>query len=344
GALPTTSGMQPAVFGAPAHQTASLRSTTDALALPSNTSPTMKLTGPVKVVQVPVPGQPGRFVTGLLPVNASSSTTQIQAPAERKPAGKLTKIVGMAIVLMLLLAASGGILWLRMHPAPTAKTPPGQTITNAPNPMVAATNQANATAQANIILSDALDHNLHNWPTTPTNEYAFTGGAYHITDRGNNGIAVVLQAQPFTGPLAYSLTMQEIQGNDASVNNSFGMILRFSQHPKGGTTVTTFYSFEVVNMKGGQYRFYKYDDSKGTANAWSQVWSQNLGTEFHQGHGAKAINAFKIYANGGEFTFTVNGKPVGKVHNTAFPDGTVGMLVNQNGTEVAFQNMLITRS
>ncbi|MBA2284973.1 MAG: protein kinase [Ktedonobacteraceae bacterium] len=343
GALPTTSGMQPAVFGTPAHQTASFRSTTDALALPGNTSSTMKLTGPVKVVQVPVPGQPGRFVTGLLPVTASPAT-QIQAPAERKPAGKFTKILAMVIVVMLFLATSGGILWLRMHPAPTVKTPPGQTGTSAPNPMAVATNQANATAQANIILSDPLDHNLHNWPTTPTNVYAFTNGAYHITDRGNNGIAVVLQAQPFTGPLAYSLTMEEIQGNDASVNNSFGMIIRFSQHPKGGKTVTTFYSLEVVNMKGGQYRFYKYDDSKGTANAWSQVWSQNFGNEFHPGHGAKAINAFKVYANGGDFTFTVNGKQVGKVHNTAFPDGTVGMLVNQNGTEVAFQNMLITRN
>src|SRR5438105_4841414 len=32
-----------------------------------NTS-TVKLTGPLKIVQVPVAGQPGKFVTGLLPV------------------------------------------------------------------------------------------------------------------------------------------------------------------------------------------------------------------------------------------------------------------------------------
>ncbi len=40
--------------------------------------------------------------------------------------------------------------------------------------------------------------------------------------------------------LVYSLTMQEVNGNDASPANSFGMIFRFNQQTKGNTTITSF--------------------------------------------------------------------------------------------------------
>ncbi len=194
-----------------------------------------------------------------------------------------------------------------------------------------------ATVDANVILADPLSYDRNGWPTN-NNEF-FKGNAYHIKDTVDNGIAVVMAGNPICQTQAYSLTMYEVAGDDTSVNNSFGMILRFSQKAK----VTTFYSFEVVNMKGGEYRFYKYDDANGATSAWTLLWHQTFGNEYHEGQGAQHTNTFKVFENGKNFTFMVNGKKVGNVQDGSFACGTVGMLVNLKGTEVAFSNLLITR-
>jgi hypothetical protein len=139
--------------------------------------------------------------------------------------------------------------------------------------------------------------------------------------------------------------MYEVKGDDASINNSFGQILRFSQKSVGGKRVTTFYSFEVVNTKGGEYRFYKYDDSKGgAASAWTLLWHHTFGAEYHEGQGMKNTNTLKVFSDGKNFTFMVNGKKVGNFQDGSLTCGTVGMLVNLKGTEVAFSNLLITRT
>ena len=216
-----------------------------------------------------------------------------------------------------------------------------------PNVQATALAQATATARANIILDDPLNTNTNNWLTTPANVYAFKDGAYHITDSGANGRATVLQSAPFAGAIGYTLTMEEIKGDDTSPNNSFGMIMRFNQHTKGKATITTFYSFEVVNSKGGEYQFWKYDDTDGTAAPnvpWTKLWHQPLGTEFHQGHGVQNTNTVKVFMNGAKFTITVNGKVLTTVQDGSLASGTVGMIVNLNGTEVAFKNLLLTRN
>src|SRR5215472_430154 len=137
--------------------------------------------------------------------------------------------------------------------------------------------------------------------------------------------------------------MQEIKGDDTSLNNSFGMIFRSGTHNQGGKTITTFYSFEVVNIPGGEYRLYKYDDSQASSShVWTELWHASFSNEFHEGHGSKSINTIKIFANGSIFTFIVNGKKVGQAQDRSLASGGVGMLVNLKGTEVAFSNMLIT--
>ena len=302
---------------------------------------TVKLTGPVKVVQVPVAGQPGRFVTGLLPMVPQTPGEQL---AQKKAVKPWVKFVTLAVAIVVVLAGiTGTFLFVRSHPG-TYTTNTQKKTNNVPNVNATAIAQVTATAQANIILDDNLDRNINNWLTTPANVYAFKDGAYHITDRGNNGRATVLQSNSFIGQLGYSLTMQEVNGNDTSPNNSFGMIFRFSQQTKGNTTVTSFYSFEVVNTKGGEYQFWKYDDSKGTNNAWTRIWHGNFGKEFHQGHGAQATNTFRVFMQGNSFTFTVNGKAVKTVQDKSFQSGMVGMIVNLDGTEVAFKNLLLTRN
>ena len=321
--------------------TKTLTGTLPASGQPGNPN-TVKLTGPVKVVQVPVAGQPGRFVTGLLPMLPQTADTQAEKKKATRPWVKFTALV-VAIVLILG-AVAGAFLFARSHPnLITTHTQPKVNAT--PNINATAMARTAAAAQANIILNDHLDRNINNWLTTPANVYAFKDGAYHITDRGNNGRATVLQSGNFTGQLAYSLTMQEVNGNDTSPVNSFGMIFRFNQQTKGNTTTTTFYSFEVVNTNGGEYQFWKYDDTKGTNNAWTRLWHGNFGKEFHEGHGPKASNTFKVSMQGGNsFTFTVNGKTVKTVQDKSFQNGMIGMIVNLNGTEVAFKDLLLTHN
>ncbi len=328
------------------NQLSSFKMTTGALAVSGEegAANTIKLTGPVKVVQVPIAGQPGRYVTGLLPVSPLPETP----PGEKPGLSTRMKIFALAVAVLLVLGLGTGAFWL-VHSQSTqpARQSRPTTIPGTPDVQATLVAQATATVNANIILSDPLSQNIHNWPGSSTRNasYAFTGRAYHITNLGTTGTAVVLQDKNFSEPIGYTLTLQEIKGDDTSLNNSFGMIIRSSVQNKGGRTISTFYSFEVVNTPGGEYRFYKYDDSKGSASSpWTELWHQGFGSEFHQGHGPKSINTFKIFAGGSNFTFTVNGKRVGHTQDHSLTGGGVGMLVNLKGTEVAFSNMLITRT
>jgi hypothetical protein len=351
GVLPTASGMQPVVLpSAFSQMSPDLTTTSGSLAVPNyeqgNASNTVKLTGPVKIVKVPVAGQPGQYVTGLLSV-----PTGVKPSTATKSASKKVQVVGLLIALVILLAGGSLGLWYMRGHASQVSSYQNSGQPNAmgtPNLQATAMAQATATAQANnIILQDPLDQNYHNWPvsTSGSKIYVFKDGAYHITNMGNDGIAVVLQAGQYSQPIGYHLTMQEIKGNDTSPNNSFGMILRYTQQTRGNQVINTFYSFEVLNNAHGEYRFYKYDNSKGSSvNPWTMIWHQPFGHEFNAGHTAKSINTVKIFANGSSFTFTVNGKVVGNAKDSSFKTGTVGMLVNLNGTEVAFSNLLITKN
>jgi hypothetical protein len=99
----------------------------------------------------------------------------------------------------------------------------------------------------------------------------------------------------------------------------------------------------VSNTPGGQYQLLKYDDSNTSGNSfWSTIWSGKYGSEFRAGHNADSSNTFRIIVNKSDFTLIVNGKQVGKAHDSALSSGQIGMLVNQMGTEVAFSNLSLT--
>ncbi len=294
GAMPSTTGAQPAAIPMGLLQASPVLNTSGSLAVPGGdqgAGNTIKLTGPVKVVQVPVAGQPGRFVTGLLPV-----VPQTQEPEEtvgKKKRGRKQTLLAivLAALVLLVIAGTGASFWF-----------------------------------VHLRQSQTVHRN-------------------HILNTEGNAVAVVLPQQNFTAPNAYTLTMWEVKGDNTSNNNSFGMIIRFSQQTKGGKTFTTFYSFEVLNTKGGDYRFYKYDDSQSSPNKyWTQLWSQPFGREFHLGQGSGNSNTIRIYQNGSSFSFTVNAKLVKTFKDNSLKSGSLGMLVNLKGTEVAFMNMLITRS
>jgi len=327
------------------------------------TTGTMKLTATMKIVQVPVAGQPGRYVTGLLPVLPEEEPLEPERALEgevplpgtsparafvshlKARAETLTlrqKTIAAALVVLIIISGSGALLFARGR-ASTSTSPKTATRTSFAVTDAAATSsaQATATAKANVILVDALSQNIHNWPIAENGSqlYFFADGAYHIFDNaGGRSAPAFLPGFTLKEPLVYSLTMDEMKGNDSSINNSFGMILFFSTRTKSGHSDVTFYSFEVVNAKGGQYQFWKYDSSKA-GSPWTSLWHHGFGREFHQGQGPKNGNAFTVAVSSGNFTFLVNGKKVGFLHDGSFNSGEIGMLVNLKGTEVAFSNL-----
>src|SRR5207244_11425311 len=120
---------------------------------------------------------------------------------------------------------------------------------------------------------------------------------------------VLISGLKFQVIFKYNFTMEEIKGDDTSDNNEFGMIFRANIQNKSGKTFTTFYSLEVLNKTGGEYQFWKYDDSQGSgANFWKKLASHPFGNEFHEGQGPKSINTFKIVANGKNFTLLEIGR------------------------------------
>jgi len=314
----------------------------------STTGTIMKLTSPVKVVNVPVAGQPGRYMVGLLPIPEVSQPEKGEQPT---PPGKTnylkknSKIIGLALLVVFLLGT--GALWFS-HQLSSRKTPAAITIVKTPDLKATMAAQASETAEANIILSDPLTTNIHNWPLRASGSmvYVFKDGAYHIADNDNSrGAPAILSGLALQGPFVYTLTMEEIKGDDTSVNNEFGMIFRATIQNKSGKTFTSFYTLEVVNKSGGEYQFWKYDDNPGSGTTfWKNLASHQFGSEFHEGQGPKSINTFKIIANGKNFTLVVNGKKAWTFQDGSFATGGVGMLVNLKGTEVAFSNLLLTHN
>ncbi len=330
---------------------------TDALRITGeqrSTATTIKLTDAMKIVQVPVAGQPGKYMTGFLPALPSAtsaadekSTAHVTLPGNllttlKSDPKKRIKFAGIVALVAMIIISSSVALFIHARSRPPVQVNANRIIVT-PNVLGTASAKATATVQANIILTDPLSENIHNWhiATTGSKEYFFSGGAYHIFDNETGQSAPsILGGENIVGPMAYTLTMQEIKGNDTSLNNSFGMIFRLTTYKKGSRVITTFYTFEVVNMKGGQYQFWKYDGSE--ANPWIPLWKHAFGREFHWGHGPQSSNTFNVFANGKSFTFAMNGKVVGKSQDGSIAGGAIGMLVNLKGTEVAFSNLLLT--
>src|SRR5262249_2451116 len=134
----------------------SAQSTTTALSLlnaePQAGNNTIKLTSQVKIVKVPV--APGQYVTGLLPIQQP----EVANPDSNLPE-KRQSVFSKALLVLLLIAfvvggIGGGIALLRSRGAnnTASQTTPGGTTS-------AASLQATATAQANILFSDRLDQN-----------------------------------------------------------------------------------------------------------------------------------------------------------------------------------------
>ena len=332
---------------------------------------TWKLDGPAKIVSIPVAGQPGQFVTGILPAQTftqplrnpqdaqnAQNAQNAQAPQHSQdPPVYLMSITQMAmrwrkqaaLLALALLVVFGSLAFWFAHNATQHSTGQGNQktqVSGTPNLAATATARAMATLDANTILYDPLSQNIHDWPVikSGTIQYQFSNGAYNILNNDPSRIApAILEDETPNQPFGYSLTMQEIRGDDTSINNEFGMIVRFNSQMKNGKQIVTFYSFEVLNKPGGEYQFWKYDNS-ASGSPWNELGKHPFGSEFHEGHGQKSVNTLKILVNGSNFTLFVNGKQVWKVSDKSLTGGNVGMLVNLKGTQVAFSNLRLTNN
>lgn len=353
---PTDQGMtqpQPSTNITRKLNTGPLSSNTSALLIPvgenngSGNTSMMKLAQAAKIVKVPVAGQPGRYVTGLLPVLPSTPEPEPTPPFinkltelqdKLKPHKKIVAVVAAVILILF-----SGIFMLTR---PSDNQSDQTQVQATPDRAATATFQTNATAQANIILSDSLQANSHNWPVSSAGPqfYVFKGGAYHLSTNDTHPAIALLPDNNLPETFMYTLSFYEVKGDHASINNLFGMVIRFSSQQKNGRTATTFYCFEMLQIQdGGEYEFRKYDDSYGVnVYPWTRLWAQPFGSEYHFGQGAAKKNTVQISMNADKFTFTVNGKQLGQTEDNSLASGQIGMLVNQAGTEVAFSNLQLT--
>ncbi len=315
----------------------------------------LRLHQPVKVVKVPVAGQPGQYMTGILPVLPQTQTGVLPPPTStpqpgitsKSKAKQYSKIIILVAVVLIVLFTSG-IYMLTRPAAPsanTAKRSAGAASANNPNATATAKINAMATAEeANLILDDPLNENFHNWAqgSRPGGlHYEFKNGAYHIRNDGN---VTTLAAQfnlSMPAKYSYSLTMLPITGDENSPFNFYGLMLRYSVDKN---QIPTFYFFSIINNKDqSKYQFRRYDGHKPKdQNPWvATPFEHAVGNELHKGN---QPNTVKIIVDNSHFTFIVNGKQVGDAHDDMYKEtGALGMGVNQKGSEVAFTNFRLTR-
>ena len=261
----------------------------------------------------------------------------INVMEKRKP-NKLIRLLEIcaAILVIIALVAGTTILLHNAHQRPaTGSSPRGSNVAATTIPT------ATETPAGTILFSDPLTQNMHN--LLVDDQHFFKNGAYHIADQSASGAGMVLQ-QKFTGPtLTYQITMQEVAGDDASVTNQFGIMLNYYVDTVNHQKVKLFYAFEILNHGAhSQYSLWKYNGS--LPYPWQLIGGFiNAGNEFHSGHDANVVKVVEHEA--GSFTLFVNNQQVGIGRDTSplQQPGSVGMLVSQKGTEVAFSNLLVTR-
>ncbi|GCE11381.1 serine/threonine protein kinase [Tengunoibacter tsumagoiensis] len=319
----------------------------------------LKLAQPVRVVKVPVAGQPGQYMTGILPMlppepepaslPLKERVAALPGTVKRNPKKSL-----LLIAALIILVGSFGFLLTRIPSGSSqASTSGSSKSNNKMNAASTATIGAQATADASLIMADAMSSNIHSWNITSKNNhtYEFKDGTYHIGDFDKENIAFsTLPDDDIPANLTYKISMYEVKGDDTNTFNSFGLMIRFNEQQQDGKSHVTFYAFKVFNTtsktKGTKvYKFLKFDSNGKTVDdQWNELWKGDIGDEYHMGQGTDNTNTLKIVANADKFTFFVNDKNVGSAQDGAYPNGRIGMEVDNNGTEVAFKDLLLTRN
>lgn len=199
-------------------------------------------------------------------------------------------------------------------------------------------NSAHQHAQS-IGITPTSANTLHNyladqtdWPTSST--FFFRKSTYYIQNKSPLNLAMAFDANMQLTSFHLSLTTMEIQGSFNSADY-YGVTFRASADQ------SHYYLFEVTAGNQGQYGFLRYDGGH-----WSRLDVGHI-TDFHEG--IDQANMLAISATGNSFTFSINGQQVSQpIHDTstmatALASGEIGLVVEEQNTEVAFSGLYIIR-
>ncbi|HTI15025.1 MAG TPA: hypothetical protein VL461_10695 [Dictyobacter sp.] len=300
----------------------------------------------VKVVKVPVAGQPGQYMTGILPAQPGMGGTGMlpppavpQDPSFKGKVKKNSKMIALIGIVLLVIFSSSVYLLTRSSSSSSTTTVADNGNTNnttsSTNTGANATAQFNATATAmqnNLILEDPLTANIHGWKQAAQNgtdgHFWFQNNTYNISPTNQYMSYTVMWNETTPVNYTYALTMKEVKGDYNSPYNKFGLVFDYN------VTNNNFYMFRVTNShSGGQYEFVRYTDQNSLSSA---IWSHKVGSEFHIGN---ASNTLSVSAQGSKYTFSVNGKQVGSASDSKLKPGEFGMMVAEKGSQVAFTDL-----
>lgn len=209
------------------------------------------------------------------------------APPAR-PKSKMPVIAGVALVLVLVLAAVAGVA-LVGHGAPSSGS-------NA-----AVSGSATATPYDNVVFTDPLTSNANGWSDSA---YCHFGpGGYHVSNR------ICYAPTDSFADVVISVQTSQVSG---PITRFYGLVLRRK-------SAGNYYSFQIDS--NGKWRFFKVVGGNATD---IQPYIPNAAIH----HGLHANNLLKVRAIGSHFEFFVNGVQVGQADDSTFGSGYCGFEVS----------------
>jgi hypothetical protein len=184
------------------------------------------------------------------------------------------------------------------------------------------------TQVASHVVYDDLAGDQQDWQTSST--FFFKSGSYYIQNKSASSVALAFYLNHAPQNFQLSVDTLELAGSYNSADY-YGVAFRASSDQ------SRYYLFEMAAWNGGQYGFLRYNKGNWTSLADGFI------PDFFTGEGQR--NVISIGASGDTFTFAVNGrqvtKPVRDRSSQALLSGEVGLVVEEQNTEVAFSQLHI---
>lgn len=223
-------------------------------------------------------------------------------------------VVGM--ILLCVLACGGGLFALGRLGQGAASS----ILTTLAPTETALAQQLTPSPSKTIIYQDSLTDTPDGWAND--SNCAFKSDGYHV----HGGTACLGPDTATAADADVSVTVAPVTTGQ---NTSYGIVLRH-------TGTGNFYSFEIT--PDGQWGFVKFVNGKGTMISQYQ---SNSAIETGGGN----ANDLEVDAVGSQFSFYINGQPVGFANDSTYADGSVGVGNDDtDGTsEVIFTNFIVAQ-
>lgn len=180
--------------------------------------------------------------------------------------------------------------------------------------------------------SDYLGGDQDAWPSGPSGgSFFFAKDGYHIKNMSRQALAVALYGEYTFSNIRLTVSASELVGTRNGADY-FGVVLRAAQDQ------SHFYIFDITAYNGGQFEFLRYDGQ------WHTIMNGTLPL-LHTA--PRQINTITIEAKGNSYTILINnvslGPPIVDRNAHPFTSGEIGLIVEEQGTEVVFSALSITK-